>query len=185
MSKSANWSRATQLKLIAELQGFWAEDLWDMHHSPVKDLSSTAKQRRLRFRCESQALNGELKYLCWKKFSSGEWRTTQEISRIHRMVHWMNSMSPLPSSLMERDFDTWRDLYRKYLTKLGQYKTGTTSRMNREQHPAVTARDSGFVSTLRQACILLGRAYDLRPDRERTSGICVRWGHTLIYLWET
>ena len=71
MSKPANWSRATQLKLIAELQGFWAEDLWDMHHSPVKDMSPTANQRRLRFRCKSQAINGELKYLCWKKFSSG------------------------------------------------------------------------------------------------------------------
>ena len=50
-------------KLLAELQGFWADDLWDMHHSPVKDLSPSARQRRLRFRCKSAAINGELKYL--------------------------------------------------------------------------------------------------------------------------
>ena len=167
MSKPANWSRTTQLKLIAELQGFWAEDLWDMHHSPVKEMSPAANQRRLRFRCKSPALNGEIKYLCWKKFSSGEWRGTQEISQVHRMIHWLNSMPSLPSSIMEMDFDTWRDLYRAYLTKRGQYKMGTTSRMNREQHPAVTARDSGYISTLRQACILLKCAYDLRPDREK------------------
>jgi hypothetical protein len=67
-------SRVTQVKLIAELQGSWADDLWDMHHSPVKGLSPNAKQRRLKFRCKSPALNGELKYLCWKQFSSGDWR---------------------------------------------------------------------------------------------------------------
>ena len=70
MSTNAVWNRATQVKLLAELQGFWAGDLWDMHHCPVKDLSPSARQRRLRFRCKSTALNGELKYLCWKKFSS-------------------------------------------------------------------------------------------------------------------
>ena len=167
MSTNAVWNRATQVKLLAELQGFWADDLWDMHHSPVKDLSPSARQRRLRFRCKSTALNGELKYLCWKKFSSGEWRSTQEISRVHRMIHWLNSMPTLPSSLLEKDFSAWRDLYRTYLTELGQYKTGTTSRMDGEQRPRVTGRDSSFVSTLRQACILLRQAYDLRPNREK------------------
>lgn len=36
MSTHPGWKRATQVKLIAELQGFWAEDLWDMHHSPAE-----------------------------------------------------------------------------------------------------------------------------------------------------
>jgi hypothetical protein len=39
--------------------------------------------------------------------------------------------------------------------------------MDSEQHPRVTVRDSGFVSTLRQAYILLGRVYDLRPERQK------------------
>ena len=76
-------------------------------------------------------------------------------------------MPTLPSSLLEKDFSVWRDLYRTYLTELGQYKMGTTSRMDREQRPRVTGRDSGFVSTLRQACILLRQAYDLRSNREK------------------
>jgi hypothetical protein len=57
MSTHRNWRRATQVKLIAELQGFRAADLWDMHHSPAKDLSASAKQRRLKFRHKSPALN--------------------------------------------------------------------------------------------------------------------------------
>jgi hypothetical protein len=28
MSTHPGWKRTTQVKLIAELQGFWAEDLW-------------------------------------------------------------------------------------------------------------------------------------------------------------
>ena len=167
MSTNAGWNRTAQLQLISELKGFWAGDLWDMHHSPVKDLSPNAKQRRLRFRCKSAAINGELKYLCWKKFSGGEWRTTAEISRVHRMIHWLNSMPTLPLSLLAKDFGAWRDLYRTYLTELGQYKTGTTSRMDGDQRPRVTGRDSSFVSTLRQACILLRQAYDLRPNSEK------------------
>ena len=123
MSANANWSRATQVKLLSELQGFWAGDLWDMHHSPVKDLSPCARQRHLRFRCKSTALNGELKYLCWKKFTSGEWRSTQEISRIHRMIHWLNNMPTPPLSLLEKDFSIWRALYRTYLPSSGRTST--------------------------------------------------------------
>jgi integrase len=167
MMTTASWTRAAQVQLLCELKGFWANDLWDMHHSPVKDLSPHARQRRLYFKCKSSAINGELKYACWKKFSDGDWRSTQEIFRIHRLVHWLNDEPTLPSSLMERDFNVWRDLYRAYLTRLGSYKTGTTTRMDSEQRPRVTVRDSGFVSTLRQAYILLGRAYDLRPEREK------------------
>jgi integrase/recombinase XerD len=183
MSTRTGWERITQVKLIAELQGFWAGDLWDMHHSPVTDLSPSAKQRRLRFRCKSAALNGELKYLCWKKFSGGHWRSTQEISRVHRLIHWLNSMPTLPSSLMEKDFHEWRSLYRTYLTELGQYKTGTTNRMSGKQSPEVTVRDSGFVSTLRQACKLLKLAYDLRPDREKDTWDLSEMGvHTNLSL---
>jgi len=39
MSTHLGWKRTTQVKLIAELQGFWAGDLWDMHHSPAGTLA--------------------------------------------------------------------------------------------------------------------------------------------------
>ena len=115
MSANANWNRVTQVKLIAELQGFWAEDLWDMHHSPAGTLSPNATQRRLRFDCKSAAINGELKYVCWKKFSGGEWRSTQELTTVHLMIRWLNSLNDLPASLMCLSFPEWQALYRKYL----------------------------------------------------------------------
>jgi len=167
MSTHPGWKRATQVKLIAELKGFWAEDLWDMHHSPAGTLSPNASQRRLRFDCKSAAINGELKYVCWKKFSGGEWRSTQELTKVHLMIRWLNSLNDLPASLLCLSFPEWQAIYRKYLMGQGMYKPGTTNRMNGNQQPSITTRDSGYISLLRQASIMLAQAYDLRPAHEK------------------
>jgi integrase/recombinase XerD len=167
MSTKTGWKRTTQVKLIAELQGFWATDLWDMHHSPAGTLSPKSNQRRLRFHCKSAAINGELKYVCWKKFSGGEWRSTQELTKVHLMIRWLNTLDHLPASLMCLSFSEWQALYRKYLIEHGMYKPGTTKSMNGSQQPSITSRDSGYISLLRQASIMLADAYDLRPAHEK------------------
>ncbi len=139
------WSRAKQQRLLAEVQGFWGEDTWDMHHSPVgAGLTPTPRQRYLYFECKSQSINGELKYACWKKFSDGRWRTTQESTKVHRLIKWLNTLNPPPRSLVSRGFEAWRDKYRKYLKRRGMYNPGTTTRMDREQRPCVTPRDSAY-----------------------------------------
>jgi hypothetical protein len=112
-------------------------------------------------------INGELKYACWKKFSDGDWRNTQELGRIHCMVKWLNSLDPLPASPMSQGFDEWRVLYATYLKQRGMYHQGTTSRMDREQHPRVTSRDSHYFSTLRQIYSILKNAYDDRAEHEK------------------
>jgi hypothetical protein len=43
MSTHPGWKRATQVKLIAELQGFWAEDLWDTALGPKTPLPSPGR----------------------------------------------------------------------------------------------------------------------------------------------
>jgi len=162
------WSRERQQSLLGQLSGFWKGDIWDMRASPLPTrFSAKTKQRRLRFVCKSATINGELKYACWKKFSDGDWRNTQELSRVHRMVKWLNSLDALPASLISRGLDEWRGLYTTYLRQRGMYHLGTTSRMNREQHPCVTARDSHYISTLRQLYSILESAYDDRPEHEK------------------
>ena len=52
MSANPIWNRTTQVKLIAEFQGFWAEDLWDMHHSPAGTLSPNAKSAPVEVRLQ-------------------------------------------------------------------------------------------------------------------------------------
>ena len=162
------WSRERQQSLLGQLSGFWKGDIWDMRAIPLPTrFSAKTKQRRLRFVCKSATINGELKYACWKKFSDGDWRNTQELSRVHRMVKWLNSLDALPASLISRGLDEWRGLYTTYLRQRGMYHLGTTSRMNREQHPCVTSRDSHYISTLRQLYSILESAYDDRPEHEK------------------
>jgi integrase len=162
------WSRERQQSLLGQLSGFWKGDTWDMRTSPLQTrLSEKTKQRHLRFGCKSATTNGELKYACWKKFSDGDWRNTQELGRVHRMVKWLNSLAPLPASLMIRPFAEWRARYTTYLKQRGMYRQGTTFRMDREQRPCVTSRDSHYISTLRQVYSTLESAYDDRPEYEK------------------
>lgn len=44
---------------------------------------------------------------------------------------------------------------------------GTTCRMDGDQKSRVTPRDSAYISTLRQAYLLLSDAYDERPEQEK------------------
>lgn len=99
------WTPAKQRRLLAQLQGFWSADLWDMHRSPVEGLSPNASQRQLRLSCKSPTINGELKYVFRKKFVEGQWRSTQELTKIHLMVKWLNSLNRLPGSFMEHDLE--------------------------------------------------------------------------------
>ncbi len=165
---SFTWNRAKQQRLFAELRGFWNENIWDMHHSPVgAGLTPIPRQRYLYFECKSPAVNGELKYACWKKFSGGGWRTTAETCKVHRLIKWLNTLNPPPPSLMSQSFETWREEYRKYLKSRGMYSPGTTTRMDGEQRPRVTPRDSAYVGTLRQVHSILKSAYDDRPEHEK------------------
>jgi hypothetical protein len=45
----------------------------------------------------------------------------QELGRVHRMMKWLNSIVPLPASLMIRPFAEWRARYTTYLKERGMY----------------------------------------------------------------
>ncbi len=162
------WKRAKQQRLLAELRGFWSEDIWDMRNSPVRTgLTPVARQRYLYFECKSKTINNELKYACWKKFSEGSWRTTSETTMVHRLIKWLNTLNPPPASFMNRSFESWRAEYTSYLKSCGMYNQGTTMHMDGQQSARVTPRDSAYIGTLRQVFLVLERAYDDRPEHEK------------------
>ena len=162
------WKRAKQQRLLAELRGFWSEDIWDMRSSPVRTgLTPVARQRYLYFECKSKTINNELKYACWKKFSEGSWRTTSETTMVHRLIKWLNTLNPPPASFMNRSFESWRAEYTSYLKSCGMYNQGTTMHMDGQQRARVTPRDSAYIGTLRQVFLVLERAYDDRPEHEK------------------
>lgn len=161
------WTPAKQGRLLAELTGFWGADIWDMRRCPIEGVSLNSTQRRLRIGCKSTTINGELKYAFRRKYIEGQWTSTQEFTKVHLLVKWLNSLKSLPVSLMEHDLSWWRRSYMAYLKRHGMYRMGTTCRMDGDQQPRVTPRDSAYISTLRQAYVLLRNAYDERPEQEK------------------
>ena len=87
------WNHAKQRHLLARLEGFWSNDVWDMQCCSIEGLSPKSSQRRLRFYCKSKTINGELKYVFRKKFVDGQWRSTQELTKVYLLVKWLNSLS--------------------------------------------------------------------------------------------
>jgi integrase len=161
------WNPTKQHRLLAQLQGFWANDVWDMQRCPVEGISLNTSQRRLHFGCKSPTINGELKYAFRRKFVEGQWTSTQELTKVHLLVKWLNNLKHLPKSLMEHDLKWWRRSYTAYLKRHGMYRLGSTRRMDGTQQPRVTPRDSAYISTLRQAYLLLSDSYDERPEQEK------------------
>src|SRR4029077_8227396 len=123
--------------------------------------------RRLHFRCRSEAINGELKYACWKKFSEQKWRTTLSIHAVHKMVEWLNTLRQVPPTLLSNTFKAWRTLYQKYLASQGLCRATPETRIDRDQRLCHYQRDSHFLTTLRQICLLLRDAYDELLEQER------------------
>ena len=162
-------NRTAQLQLISELKGFWAGDLWDMHYSPVKDLSPNAKQRCSTAE-KSAALNGELKYLCWKKFLAANGGALRK-SPVFIDIHWLNSMRTVPSPPAKGLTALARPLS-VLSVRAGTIQTGTTSRMDGEQRPqvssAATVRSSALCGRL-ASC--LDRPTIFALISRKTSGI--------------
>ena len=184
--KTTIWSRAKQQRLVAELQGFWREDIWDMRNSPVKaGLTPVARQRYLYFECKSQTINNELKYACWKKFSEGGWRTTATSTMVHRLIKWLNTVKSLPASFMSRSFERWRAGYTGYLKSRGMYWPATTKRVDAQQRQRETPRDSAYIGTLRQVFLILVKAYDDRPSRRKMCGTFDRWPFQSVCPYRT
>ncbi len=138
-------------------------------HAELPDARSIAegKPTSSPARMQVETINGELKYAFWKKFAEGQWTSTQELTRVHLLVRWLNSLKHLPVSLMERDLESWKRSYTAYLRRCGMYRMGITHRMDSSQQPRVTPRDSAYISTLRQAYLVLSDAYDDRPEQEK------------------
>jgi integrase len=166
--RDEQWSREKQKRMLGQLKGFWAKDDWDMKECPLEDLRNDyGRQRRLHFRCHSDAINGELKYACWKKFSEQKWRTTLSIHAVHKLAEWLNTLKQIPPTLVSKSFKTWRTLYQQYLASHGLCSTTPETRIDRDQHLCHYQRDSHFLTALRQIYLVLQDAYDERPEQER------------------
>src|SRR5258706_11898764 len=68
---SRRWSTEQHQRLLGALSGLWAQDRW--HFNAPRAASGHSLDIHVRFTCRSPTLNGELKYVMWRKFTNGTW----------------------------------------------------------------------------------------------------------------
>lgn len=163
----AEWSRAKQHKLQAQLAGFWAEDAWDMKGCPTPEIKGSTKNRWIHFNCRSASLNFELKYACWQKFARQEWTTRGRTNSIHSLIRWLNALRPRQRSFMTWSLAAWEKSYRADLKKRGLQADYSHAHVNANWELRITRHNGEGVSTLREIYAVLEEAYDVRAEEEK------------------
>lgn len=83
------WSKDKHKELESQLEEFWAQDEWDMSKCPLE----TTTSGKLMFNLESLTLKTEIKYACWRQFSTGRWSISAPmISGIRQILKWLSTI---------------------------------------------------------------------------------------------
>src|SRR5260370_36680039 len=98
---------AKQHSIRTQLVGYRAQDEWILKNCPPLVGKTEPRAGTLRFACTSPALNIELKYVFWQKFTNGTWstRSWSLTTNLNRLVSWLNHVSPADRSLLEESFE--------------------------------------------------------------------------------
>lgn len=155
--------------LSEQLQGWWAQDRWELANCPLLNGKGFATSQVVEFNCQAPNLNVELKYGCWRKLAQRDWSITcwSGQALIAHLVDWLNSLSPPVHSLMDYPLDKWLFSLRTYLLEHGLLHTTTGSYLDRTQTPRLNTRNTLLVCTFRQIYLVVQQAYDQRPEYER------------------
>jgi hypothetical protein len=119
------WSGTRQQNLTNQLQGWWAQDSWDLSKCPLVLNSPCAPEhfstKLVEFKCKSPSLNSELKYGCWRKLEQKDWLPQRLFAAnwLPLLTEWLNTTAPQVHSLMEYTLDKWLLLLRNYLFEQG------------------------------------------------------------------
>jgi integrase len=161
------WTEGRQRSLRDFLEGFWAQDEWDLAVCPLARPGQP--HLKIRFTCSSPSLNTELKYACWKKFMSREWvlPARSHASRINRLVSWLNALAPATTSLLTKELPAWELSLRSYLTERGLWQPSSTENLDKFQQPHSYLHEDPCLSTLRQLYKTLQEVYDVRVEYEK------------------
>lgn len=169
---SALWSESKQCDLLAQLQGFWAQDEWEMSLCPLVDQSTYTIPFHLilRFACGSPRLSGEIKYVFWQKFQKGEWRaqTWRQHVFLHRLTAWLTHIAPSVPSLLVWPLEKWELSFRTFLEERNWFVcTSITQRIDRHQRVLEQPRRCHSLSLLSVIYRTLQEAYDEREEYEK------------------
>ncbi|MBY0222527.1 tyrosine-type recombinase/integrase [Sporosarcina aquimarina] len=143
-----------------ELQGFWADDNWDIRicpHPSAIELSKnpSLRNRWVRFeRVENLWLRTELKYFYFYHLNNGIWNAKTVWIRkgtvINRMLDFLDSKYPNIASITEVPIEKAITEYRTYLIEKGVRITTTNYKITANQEKIAVKANSYYVTNLKQ-----------------------------------
>jgi site-specific recombinase XerD len=171
------WSELQQQQLSAQLVGFWAGDVWDKCECPLnmnsklETLNCKLTGRYLRFSCQSDRLNAELKYVFWQKLQRGEWSLNTTWHSFHSnlqwLTQWINTIAPQTLSLMEQSLTQWELSFRAYITEHGKLHRRRSKYVVSATGVQVHEAEDHRISTLRVIYKTLREVYDTRSEYDK------------------
>ncbi|WP_088033234.1 tyrosine-type recombinase/integrase [Evansella clarkii] len=143
-----------------ELQGFWANDRWDIRKCPEPSAIELAKSPTLRNRwvnfdrVKNLWLRTELKYFYYSHITKGIWTAKTVWIRkgtvISRMIGFLDIKYPNITSITEVPIDKAMTEYRTYLIEQGVKITTTNYKITTNQEKIAVEANSYYVTNLKQ-----------------------------------
>ena len=163
-SESIWWSAEKQRLLADQLTDFWAEDTWLF-------TSKQGKTYQMSFPLSAPALQAEIKYALHAKFESGRWKTNGNLSPmcqdVKAILQWLNQLSLIPSTFLQKPLDHWEMSLRSYLVQTGHYRRGTGRELRADQTYVERWEEDSRIRLLRQIYTIVAQAYDDREETEK------------------
>lgn len=169
---AGQWSVERQRRLREQLQGYWAQETWDLRCCPLLEPGEALNggARYLRFTCRSPGLNTELQYALWRTVATRAWRVQQlalQSRTLRYLIEWLNQVAAETPSLLERPLAWWELSFRTYLGARGVLQPRAYTTIDRTQALRTYAGDDRRLGVLRRIYRLVAAAYDERPEQEK------------------
>ncbi len=169
--QAIEWSKPKQDALATQLNGYWAEDVWDATKCPLGQVDNLKyKTKFIHFDKLSPPLRVELKYACWQKIERKDWGINtlwQTSTGVTRIIDWLTVCGVGVSSLLDRSLEYWEMSFRTYMVEKGLWKVKTAKQLNRDQEIQQYQRIHPAIHALRQIYKILQEAYDDRSEHEK------------------
>ncbi|HDB5276382.1 TPA: hypothetical protein O6Y47_002698, partial [Staphylococcus aureus] len=143
-----------------EMQGFWANNSWDIRKCPHPSAIELSKNPALRNRwvrferVKNLWLRTELKYFYFYHLNNGIWNAKTVWIRkgtvINKMLDFLDLKYPSITSITEVPIEKAMTEYRTYLTKRGVRITTTNYKITANQEKTPVKANSYYVTNLKQ-----------------------------------
>ncbi|WP_052998216.1 site-specific integrase [Staphylococcus aureus] len=143
-----------------EMQGFWANNSWDIRKCPHPSAIELSKNPALRNRwvrferVKNLWLRTELKYFYFYHLNNGIWNAKTVWIRkgtvINKMLDFLDLKYPSITSITEVPIEKAMTEYRTYLTKRGVIITTTNYKITANQEKTPVKANSYYVTNLKQ-----------------------------------